>query len=194
MLYKYLTLYTIIRNITLKRGKRFMLKIEALFKKTLRKRVLTFTEIVRLAGEVLGQPYDKSYIHAKYVHRLVKDGRLKRIRRGLYVSLSPIEDKPMVDKLLIASKIRKRYYLGYHTALEYHGCAYSHINEAYVCVNPKNRFNPFEFSQYRFKPVFVDDVETEILVKEYKSHEIRVSNKERTFIECHMFQLDSIQR
>jgi predicted transcriptional regulator of viral defense system len=161
-----------------------MSKMEALYETILRKRVLSFTEIVSLAGDVLGQPYDKSYINTKYVHRLVKDGRLKRIRRGLYVALSPIEDKPTVDKLLIASKIRKRYYLGYHTALEYHGCAYSHHNEAYICVNPKNRFSPFEFSQYRFKPVFVDDVETGILVKAYKSHKIRVSNKERTFLEC----------
>lgn len=159
-------------------------KIEALYEEALRKRVLSFDEIVRLAEDVLGQRYDRSYINTKYVHRLVKKGRLKRVRRGLYVALSPIEDKPTVDKLLIASKIRKRGYLGYHTALEYYGCAYSYHGEAYICVDPKNRFTPFEFNQYRFTPVFVEDVEREVLVKAYKGHQIRVSTKERTFIDC----------
>ena len=161
-----------------------MSKTESLYEELLRRRVLRFDEIVEIARNTLGEDYSRSYINTKYVQQLVKAGRLERVRRGLYVALSPIEDKPQVDKLLIASKIRTDYYLGYHTALELHGCAYSAHNETYTCVRPKGRFTPFTFHNYIFKPVFTDDLETVIEEKDYRGHSIRVSSKERTFIEC----------
>jgi len=159
-------------------------KTESLYEQLLGRRVLRFDEIVEIARNTLGEDYTRSYINTKYVHHLVQDGRLERVRRGLYVALSPTEEKPQVDKLLVASKIRSAYYLGYHTALEFHGCAYSAHSEAYTCVRPQDRFTPFTFQNYAFKPVFTDDLETEIEEREYRGHSIRVSGKERTFIEC----------
>ena len=159
-------------------------KTELLYEQLLRRRVLPFGEIVEIARNTLGEDYDRSYINTKYVQPLVRAGRLERVRRGLYVALSPIEEKPQVDKFLIASKIRSDYYLGYHTALEFHGCAYSAHNEAYACVRPLSRFTPFTFHNHTFKPVFTKDLDSEIEEKEYRDHSIRVSSRERTFVEC----------
>ncbi|HDQ05930.1 MAG TPA: hypothetical protein ENN36_04305, partial [Candidatus Bathyarchaeota archaeon] len=129
---------------------------------------------------------DRKYVYRKYVRRLIEKGKLQRIRRGLYIVLSPLEEpkKHMIDKLLIASKIKDEYYLGFHTALEYYGCASSFYNEAYICVKTKDRFDPFEYKRFSFKPVFVNDTTIEVEEKSYQGNIIRVSSKERTFIEC----------
>jgi len=159
-------------------------KTEALYKEILRKKVVRFDDIVDLAEKTLEQKFDRSYINNAYVQNLLKSNRLERIRRGLYAAIPPTESSPIVDKFLIATKIRENYYLGFHTALEYHGCAYSAHNEAYTCVKPEQRFTPFTFHNYIFKPVFTSDLEAEIEEKEYRGHTIRISSKERTFVEC----------
>jgi len=100
--------------------------------------------------------------------------------------MSPLEEKEKYepDKLLIASKIRKEYYLGFHTALEYYGCAYSVFNEAYICIQPKDRFDPFSYKRFTFKPVFVKGTTKQVQEKTYQNSLLKVSSKERTFIEC----------
>jgi predicted transcriptional regulator of viral defense system len=86
--------------------------------------------------------------------------KLQRIRKGLYIVLSPVEkpERHVADKLLIASKTRVEYYLGFHTALEYYGCASSFCNEAYICMKEKDRFDPFQYKRSSFRPVFIEDI------------------------------------
>lgn len=161
-------------------------KTEALYSALLSMKIVNFDEIVKKASEIIGTGENRRYIYRKYVERLVKMGKLQPIRKELYAVISPLEtpEEHEIDKLLIASKIRQNYYLGFHTALEYYGCANSLLNEAYICVQPKNRFNPFQYQRFTFKPVFVKDVTSEIIEKPYYQAFIRVSSKERTFIEC----------
>lgn len=161
-----------------------MSKTNAIYNEILRRKVVRFDEILDIAEKILKQKHERSYINNVYVQNLLSSNRIERIRRGLYAAVSPTENAPIVDKLLIASKIRENYYLGFHTALEYHGCAYSYHNESHICIKPGDRFNPFEFHQHHFKPVFVDDVTTGIIVKEHKGSTVKVSSKERTFIDC----------
>jgi len=160
-------------------------KTEALYNTLLPLRVVTFNEIVEKASDLI-TTQSRRYIYRKYVDRLVKEGKLRRVRKSLYHVLSPLEqpEKSVVDKILIASKVRKEYYLGFHTALEFYGCANSLHNEAYVAVIPKNRFNPFHYSHLTFKPVFVEDVTYEVEEKQYQDYTVKVSSKERTFIDC----------
>lgn len=89
-----------------------------------------------------------------------------------------------MSAFLLASRIRVQYYLGFHTALEYYGCANSFFNETYIAVRAKDRFDPFRYSRYWFRPVFVKDVLSHIDERNYQENTIRVSSKERTFIEC----------
>ncbi|HLE74640.1 MAG TPA: type IV toxin-antitoxin system AbiEi family antitoxin [Candidatus Bathyarchaeia archaeon] len=161
-------------------------KTEALYKALLPMRIVSFDNIVEKASDIIEADQSRRYIYRKYVDRLIKMGKLQPIRKELYAVLSPFEtpEKHEVDKLLIASKIRQKYYLGFHTALEYYGCASSLLNEAYICVQAKDRFDPFQYKRLNFKPVFVTDITSEIVEKPYHQTILKVSSKERTFIEC----------
>ena len=161
-------------------------KTETLYNALLPMKIVTFDEIVQQALKITDSASNRRYIHRKYIRRLVKAGRLQQIRKGLYAVLSPLENTKEYtpDKLLIASKIRKNYYLGFHTALEYHGAAYSTFNQAYICVKPKDRFNPFTYKRFKFKPVFVKETTSQVAEKPYGTSIIRVSTKERTLLDC----------
>jgi predicted transcriptional regulator of viral defense system len=161
-------------------------KTEALYNALLPMKIVNFNEVVKKALEIIEANKDRRYIYRKYVDRLIKMGKLQAIRKELYAVISPLEktEKHEVDKLLVASKIRQNYYLGFHTALEYYGCANSLLNEAYICVQPKDRFNSFHYKRFTFKPVFVKDVFSEIIEKPYYQTLLKVSSKERAFIEC----------
>jgi len=160
-------------------------KTEALYNALLPLKVTTFNEIVEKASDIITTP-SRRYVYRKYVDRLVKEGKLRRIRKGLYHALQPLEspESPVVDKVLVASKVKKEYCLGFHTALEYYGCASSLYNEAYICVMARDRFNRFQYGRFTFKPVFVEDVTYEVEEKHYQDNVVRVSSKERTFLEC----------
>jgi predicted transcriptional regulator of viral defense system len=166
-------------------------KTESLYNALLPMKVVNFNDIVKKATGIIEATPDRKYVYRKYVKRLIEKGKLQRIRRGLYIVLSPLEEpkRHIIDKLLIASKIKDEYYLGFHTALEYYGCASSFYNEAYICIKAKDRFDPFEYKRFSFKPVFVNDTAIEVEEKNYQGNTIKVSSKERTFIEC----IDRIQ-
>lgn len=162
-----------------------VMKTEALYEALLPMKIVTFNEIVQKASKIIATP-NRRYIYRKYVTKLVQDRKLQRIRKQLYLVLSPLE-KPetcIPDKLLIAAKIRQNYYVGYHTALEYYGCAQSLWNQTYICIKPKDRFDPFKYGRLDFKPVFTNDTTTEIQQKNYANTTIKVSSKERTLAEC----------
>lgn len=160
-------------------------KTEKIYLKLLGLKVVTFNEIVAEAEKIIG-PKEPRYIHLKYVKRLSQDGKLQRIRRGLYTVVPPLgdEEKYAPDKFIIASKIRDNYYLGYHTALEFYGCAYSSFNEVYIALRKKDRFCPFRYRNLKFKPILVQDPYFGVEEKDYLGHTIRVSSRERTFIDC----------
>jgi predicted transcriptional regulator of viral defense system len=160
-------------------------KLETVYRELLPLKIVTFDEIVEKVREITGSKKPRN-IHQTYVKKLVEDGKLERIRRGLYAVLSPLDttEKYVPDRFLIASKLRDRYYLGYHTALEFYGCAYSHFNEVYTAIEEKDRFDPFQYKNLRFRPVFVRDTFLGVEEKEYLGQKVRVSSRERTLIDC----------
>nr|MDO8079345.1 type IV toxin-antitoxin system AbiEi family antitoxin [Candidatus Freyarchaeota archaeon] len=161
-------------------------KTERLYLELLAVGVVTFEDVVARLGEITGKPRDAKYVYSKYVWGLLREGKLVRVRRGLYAAVPPLE-KPkdyLPDKFLVASNIRERYYLGYHTALEFYGCAYSFFNEVYVVVRKGDRFDAFYYKNLHFRPVFLENLGVEVEEKRYLNRIIRVSSKERTFVDC----------
>jgi len=161
-------------------------KTEALYNTLLPMKIVSFDDIVQKSLGIIKGSSNRKYVYRKYVKRLVESGKLQTIRKGLYAVLPPLEkpEEYEPDKLLTASKIKKEYYLGFHTALEYYGCAYSAFNEAYICVQAKNRFDQFHYKRFTFKPVFVKDATSQVVEKPYHQGLLKVSSKERTFVEC----------
>ncbi len=82
-----------------------------------------------------------------------KQGRLLRVRRGLYSVLPPGADPATcpVDAYLLAAKMTDDAVLAYHTALELHGKAHSVFEELQYLTGRAAR--PMAFRSYRFRPV-----------------------------------------
>ncbi|RLF91823.1 transcriptional regulator [Thermococci archaeon] len=82
-----------------------------------------------------------------------KKGRILRVRRGLYVVVPPGTDPTScpVDPYLLGAKMTEDAVLGYHTALEFHGKAYSVSN--LVLYLSSRRSAPLRFRAYTFRSV-----------------------------------------
>ena len=165
-----------------------MNKTERLYAFTLGRQVVTSKDLALWSRENLSKDY--KYLYSKYITRLLAQGKLVRICRGIYAAVnvyaSGFLDNPSIlpNSYLIGSKLRDDYYLAYHTALELHGCAYSVTNDTYVAVPDRGKFRPFSHDPLRFFCVVSRDTSTEVMVRRIAGHDVRVSSPSRTFVEC----------
>lgn len=157
--------------------------MEELYSALYQRRVFSLDEAVEAAEKLTGRRSVRPYVSSKYLNGLVEDGKLERVRQGLYVVVPP-GGGVVVDKLLLASKIRRNGFLGFHTALEFYGCAYSAMREAYVCVAARDRFRGFLYAGFSFRPVYVGDAGFEVVEVEYQGQPVRIESRERLFIDC----------
>lgn len=82
-----------------------------------------------------------------------QQGHILRVRRGLYCVVPPGANPATcpVDAYLLAAKMTDDAVLAYHTALEFHGKAYSIFEELQYLTARAAR--PVTFRSYRFRPV-----------------------------------------
>jgi predicted transcriptional regulator of viral defense system len=119
-----------------------------------------------------------------------REGRLLRIRRGLYAVVPPgtsPEDCP-VDPYLVAAKSADDAVLAYHTALEVHGKAHSVFERFFYQSNAPLR--PTTFRTYRFECVLFPKAlrdkgkqEFATTTVERSGLEVRVASLERTLVD-----------
>ena len=84
-----------------------------------------------------------------------KQGRLVHVRRGLYATLPRYMDSASmtVDPYLVAAKMTKDAVLAYHTALEFHGRAYSAHWRLFYVSTRKSLPLTFQSHEFRRAPV-----------------------------------------
>jgi predicted transcriptional regulator of viral defense system len=161
-----------------------MTKTEDLYRTLLEKKVVTSQDVQNaVKGRSAG---NMNKVYGIYIRRLLQARKLLRIRRGLYAALGPLE-KPsdfVPDRFLVASKVRPRGYLGFHTALEFHGAAHSAHNNVYVVVGRQDKLRPFPFRGTNYLAVLSERPATGVVTVEYAGSMLRVSSKERTFMDC----------
>jgi predicted transcriptional regulator of viral defense system len=120
----------------------------------------------------------------------VKTGRLVRVRRGLYAVVPPgasAESYP-VDPFLLAARMTNDAVLAYHTALEFHGKAYSvYEHFTYLAAAPARpvTFRSHQFKGVRFPRALAPQVGASFdVVKAARAGlEVRVTGLERTFVD-----------
>lgn len=164
-----------------------MTKLESLYHELLKKEVVTTEEIEDIASKILKNRTSFRYIYNEYLTKLKNSGKLLHPRRGLYVVVPPLkinDDSFKPDRYMIASKIQEPYYLGYHTALEVHGTAYSDYNEVYVVVPPDKKFRKFEFKDITYRPVYSSNRTVGLQEIDHRDQSIVVSSPSRTFLDC----------
>jgi len=118
------------------------------------------------------------------IHHLSKSGSIGNIRRGLYYIVPLGLNKEYTpNSVAIASKLSTTYYLGYHTALELHGIAYSAFNYMYVVTNKK--FKPFVFRGLTYASVkpLNNNLELGIERRRILNNDVFISDRERTLID-----------
>lgn len=157
--------------------------LEAVRTWLLRQNTATLDEITGRATEIIGDA-TKKYVYDKIITPLLKQGKIDRIRRGLYTAIDPLTGKPAADPIIAASKLRPEYYLGYYPALRLHGTAYSHRAQTHVCVKPRHRFREFRYDGNTYTPIYTQDTWTNIQTVNHRGHSIQVCGKERLLIEC----------
>jgi len=165
-----------------------MTKLEVLYQELLKKEVVRYKEIEQIASKIVEkQPVSFRYLYNEYINKLRRSGKLLHPQRGIYVVVPPTkinEKNFQPDKYLIASKIQTPYYLGYHTALEIYGSAYSNYNEAYIVVTPEKKFRGFEFKNIRYRPVFNSNHNIDLKKLNHRNQKIVISSQSRTFLDC----------
>ena len=119
-----------------------------------------------------------------------RTGRLVRIRRGLFAVIPPEADGDTypIDPYLVASKLTPDSVLSHHTALEFHGRAYSVWRQfTYLSSRPLDTFT-FRSQVYRgtrFPEALVRSGEENfgVLTMERAGLSLRVTSLERTFVD-----------
>ena len=119
-----------------------------------------------------------------------KTGRILSMRRGLYAVIPPGADPDSypVDLFLIAAKLTEDGVLTHHTALEFHGRAYS-VQEYFV-YSSLHPLNPVSFRSYVFRGVKFPKVLRDtgkwnfgVSIVERMGVEVRVTSLERTLVD-----------
>ena len=152
-----------------------------------RRAVFTLEELDRFLSERgTGNPNTRKSLLT--YHR--NQGRIIPLRRGLY-AVVPIGAEPEsspVDPYLVAAKMTGDAVLAYHTALEFHGKAYSVYTRLHYMS--ANKSLPFKFQSYEIirmpVPLSLREKGKEMFgVVHHKRSgvDIRVTSLERTFVD-----------
>jgi len=117
-------------------------------------------------------------------------GRVARVRRGLYATV-PVGGDPgthPIDPFLVAAKMAGDAVLAYHTALEFHGKAYSSHSRLVYTSESRTQTTHFRSHEYTRVPVphsLVASHKAMLSVVTYKRAGVtlHVTNLERTFVD-----------
>jgi predicted transcriptional regulator of viral defense system len=165
-----------------------MTKVEHLYQELLKREIIRYKDIKEITTTTMKtHKISTRYIYTEYINRLCQQGKLLHPQRGLYVAVPPtmINDRSFQpDKYLIASKLQSPSYLGFHTALEIYGCAYSNYNTAYIVVPYEKKFRSFTFKQIIYQPVYTTHPNLGVKKRLHKNQEINISSPSRTFLDC----------
>jgi len=162
-----------------------MNKTEEFYKNILKKRVVNREDIKDISKKVLNKKGD-GYYYRKYLHKLMNERKVGKIRQGIYygIPLDQIGDDFQADRYIIGHKIEKGHALGYHTALELHGSAYSAYTRVFILVKKGNRFREFEFQGVKYVSVVNKHDIGHITTLKYKDTQLDVTDRARTFVDC----------
>lgn len=119
-----------------------------------------------------------------------KTGRLTRIRRGLYAVVPPGSDGDLfpVDPYLVASRLTRDSVLSHHTALQFHGRAYTVWQQYnYQAMRPADpfAFRTLSFQGTRFPSALIHSGREmfDVLTVERANVSLRVASLERTLVD-----------
>jgi len=141
------------------------------------KKIFTFSEF----KEKFGREYSENYLR-KRLNDLLNSGYFGKVKPGLYyiIPQGTSREGYIVDKFLVANKLSKNSLIGYHSALELHGAAYSPSKIVYIITERSFRSFKFQGVEYRSVKGKTSFGKTFLLREGQK---LSVSDRERTLID-----------
>jgi predicted transcriptional regulator of viral defense system len=112
----------------------------------------------------------------------IRAGNIKRMARGVYASVPKHADPKTcwVDRYLVASRLRPGAVIGYHSALELHGCAYSaEFDIQVIAAGEPGSFETAEFTCRFVRPAAALDPGS-VATMDRVGETVRVTTLERT--------------
>jgi predicted transcriptional regulator of viral defense system len=99
----------------------------------------------------LGHPASAANITSLLRHHL-RAGNIKRVSREVFAAVPAhlSADRMVIDRFAAASKLRADGVLGFHSALELHGIAYSEFNEVHLISEGRTELVELPFGACRF--------------------------------------------
>jgi predicted transcriptional regulator of viral defense system len=111
--------------------------------------------------------------------RLMKKGKVRKIRKKLYSVVNPQTDQLVASRYQIACAITDSAYISHHSAFEYYGLANQVFYE--VTVSSKTKFNHFDYDQISYKYVASRSEEGVVSAKNITG--VKLTDLERTVID-----------
>ncbi len=151
-----------------------------------KRKSVTVKELQRFAEAQLG--IDNShYLYKAYLRYLLQHGHINRHRKGLY-SIVDVENPDLLpDMIIMASRLRDPYYLGYTSALEMWGAAPVIYSTYIVSVQKQDYFSSFNLHKkspkYSINATISNDFIHGLRKVKYQEEEVIVSSPARTLIE-----------
>lgn len=111
---------------------------------------------------------------------LVDDGRICRIKNGLYATINPITGAIFANRYEIGTSLVPNGYIGYHSALEFYGYANQMFSQVQVFCDKRNM--PFFYDRLDYS-FYLPPIRGGVIEQEQNGL-IRITNLERTVIDC----------
>lgn len=126
---------------------------------------------------------------SKAMLRWQERGIVRQIRKNMYTAIDLATGSPVADRFEVASRISATSFVGWHSALEFHGLAHQQFFDMYV--GSESRFTHFEFEGVSFaycaSSLLGED--SGVCSAQGNPH-VRVTDLERTLVDC----IDHIDR
>lgn len=148
--------------------------------------VFRYEEIVEYSKQQ--GTYNPNTLKALLQYHLAKQ-HISRIRRGYYAVVSVLKSRGVADDpFLIAGRVIEDTLVAYHSALSFHGLAYSLPSNFYFLS--RQFIQPFEFMQAIYhcvahpKALQPKKIMMETKIHDRQGLDIKVTTVERTLVDC----------
>lgn len=114
------------------------------------------------------------------IKRLLDNNKIKKLKSGLYATVNPLTTNIFANKYEIATALYKGVYIGYHSALEFHGFGNQVYSNVYVASN--KHYSPVEIDGLEY--IFLYSNYYDGIIEKEQNSTIRVTELERTLVDC----------